>query len=105
MENQAERRHFFTQLQGIFHDNDDGTSRQSIIRTCTAGEELTLIREVNNPRDPNAIKVCRMVVEKGAFDYSLAEFGWTTSSVAQGVRTAAPIRDERKSRRVGPEPQ
>lgn len=55
-----ERRHFFTQLHGIFHKNPGGTSRQAIIRKCHVGEELRLVREPDNPRDRYAIKVCRI---------------------------------------------
>ena len=56
----SSNRSFRKQVHGIFHENDDGTSRQKIIRGCTGGEELQLVPEPNNPVDPGAVKICRM---------------------------------------------
>ncbi|HEY2361208.1 MAG TPA: HIRAN domain-containing protein [Candidatus Angelobacter sp.] len=54
-----ERRHFFKQVHGIFYKNSDGSSRQKTIKSCSVGEVLELIPEPDNPRDSDAIKVCR----------------------------------------------
>src|SRR6478752_872132 len=38
-------------------------TRQSIIRSCcNEGDALALIREPQNSKDPNAVKVCRLVM-------------------------------------------
>jgi hypothetical protein len=55
-----EKRAFYQQVHGIYFRNDDGSSRQDVIRQCGLGEELKLVPEPTNPRDPNAIKVCRL---------------------------------------------
>jgi hypothetical protein len=55
----AEKRHFFLGVHGIFHQNSDGSNRQSIIRQCLPGEELDLFPEPDNAYDADAIKVCR----------------------------------------------
>jgi hypothetical protein len=54
-----EKRHFFLGVHGIFHQNADGSNRQTIIRQCLPGEELDLVPEPDNPYDADAIKVCR----------------------------------------------
>jgi hypothetical protein len=51
--------HFFTKVAGVTHANDDGSSRQVIIRECRAGESLDLVREPENRYDSGAIKVMR----------------------------------------------
>jgi hypothetical protein len=50
---------FYSQVHGIRHKNDDGTSRQRIIEACHEGEELVLVPEPDNRFDPGAIKICR----------------------------------------------
>jgi len=41
---------FSTKVVGVSHKNDDGSSRQKIIRkTCSAGQRLFLVREPDNP--------------------------------------------------------
>jgi hypothetical protein len=54
-----EPRHFFLQVHGIYHRNEDGSSRQKIIRSCHPGDPLALVPEPENKYDPDAIKVCR----------------------------------------------
>jgi hypothetical protein len=80
-----EKRCFYQQVHGIYHRNDDGSSRQTVISKCVPGEELNLVPEPDNPHDPNAVKVCRMNGEK--LGYLSSEFasrylnetamGWT----------------------------
>jgi HIRAN domain len=49
-----------TRLRGVSYDNADGVNRQDIIRSCTIGEEVELVREPENPNDKAAIAVhCR----------------------------------------------
>jgi hypothetical protein len=50
---------FFTKIAGVSHCNDDGTSRQDVVRRCREGEVLRLGREPNKPHDPNAVRVLR----------------------------------------------
>lgn len=52
-------RHFHTKVVGVTKRNDDGSSRQQILSTCSAGEALVLDSEPENPYDQNAIKVLR----------------------------------------------
>lgn len=52
-------RHWFPNVVGESFDNDDGSSRQKIIRACKPMEQLALVREPNNPHDANAIAVKR----------------------------------------------
>ena len=52
-------KHFFTKVVGVTHRNDDGTSRQAIIRRCSQLEQLDLVRQKDNPHDPNAMMVCQ----------------------------------------------
>ena len=51
-----------TKIRGVTKRNLDGADRQRIIRKwCDSGDALHLAREPNNPRDPNAIRVLRIV--------------------------------------------
>jgi len=50
---------YFVSVAGVSYNNDDGSSRQTIISRCKPGETLRLIREPGNKIDPGAIKVTR----------------------------------------------
>jgi hypothetical protein len=50
---------YLMSVAGVSFDNDDGSSRQTIISSCKPGETLRLIREPDNKFDPRAIKVVR----------------------------------------------
>jgi hypothetical protein len=50
-------RHFYTSVVGVTFDNDDGSSRQEILATCSSFQTLLLKHEEDNPCDPNAIGV------------------------------------------------
>jgi hypothetical protein len=52
-------RTYFASVAGVSYNNDDGSSRQTIISQCKPGEKLMLIREPDNRFDPAAIKVTR----------------------------------------------
>ncbi|GEM_PF-2412672 len=51
-------RSFELGVAGESFDNDDGSSRQEILRRCTLGEPIYLIHQPH-PQDKNAVKVCR----------------------------------------------
>lgn len=78
-------RTFHLQVHGIFHDNADGTSRQAILRRCNQGEELQFVQELDNPADPDAIKICRLTgeqlgycpAEHAAYLTEQLDLGWT----------------------------
>ncbi len=67
---------FHTKLVGVTHDNDDGTSRQKIIRRCRIGENLKLVWQPNNLYDSNAVAICR---ESGE------QVGWLSRTVAEEI--------------------
>jgi len=48
---------FVAAVVGESFRNNDGTSRQEIIRSCRIGDALRLIPEPTNPADPNAVAV------------------------------------------------
>src|SRR5882724_4895755 len=50
---------FPSKVAGVSHENRDGSSRQRILRHCTAPESLRLVAEPDNPVDPKAIAVLR----------------------------------------------
>jgi hypothetical protein len=78
----AKGRQFFAQVHGINHKNEDGSSRQEIIKQCHQGEELMLVPEPTNKYDPDAVKICRKNGEQlgyweaGRMGRDLAA-GWT----------------------------
>jgi hypothetical protein len=51
-------RSFRTYVAGTKFKNADGSSRQEILESCLEGDELILVRELDNKHDPNAVKVC-----------------------------------------------
>ena len=53
------KRTFYTNVAGVTFCNPDGTRRQDIIRDCSQGERLELIREPDNRHDSHAIAVRR----------------------------------------------
>jgi hypothetical protein len=46
-------------VAGVSFNNDDGSSRQTVISHCKPGETLMLIREPDNKFDAGAIKITR----------------------------------------------
>ncbi|WP_158590803.1 HIRAN domain-containing protein [Salinisphaera sp. LB1] len=57
-----------TKLVGVSHNNDDGESRQEIIKgQLTKGDALIIKPEHNNPYDSNAVSVWVEVVKGGLF--------------------------------------
>lgn len=80
---------FYMQVHGITHKNDDGTSRQQIIKRCRDGEEVLLVREPENRFDSGAIKICRKNGEQ--LGYWPADGGRTASDLARGWTYRATI--------------
>lgn len=56
-----------TMVAGVRYDNDDGTSRQKIIKKLKVGEDLILERDTSNKFDDSAVKVCRVSEEQFGF--------------------------------------
>ena len=48
-----------TKITGVTFKSRFGEPRQELVTRCSAGEQLTLIRQPDNPYDPNAIMICR----------------------------------------------
>ena len=42
---------------GTSYDNEDGSSRQELLRRLARGDRLLLVREPDNPHDPRAVSV------------------------------------------------
>lgn len=83
-------RHFFAQVAGESHRNDDGSDRQTIIQRCRVGELLALEHEPDNPHDINAIRVLRRSREQ--IGYLTREFaGEVVSRSAKGWRFHAIV--------------
>jgi HIRAN domain-containing protein len=82
--------HFFGQVAGESHRNDDGTDRQAIIPRCRVGEVLVLEHQLDNPYDINAIRVLRQNGEQ--IGYLEREFaGEVVSRTAKGRNYHAVI--------------
>jgi len=93
--------HFFGQVAGESHRNDDGSDRQAIIPRCRVGELLVLEQEPDNPHDINAIRVLRQNGEQ--IGYLEREFaGQVVSRSAKGVKFHAAIAGIGRPRRSAP---
>lgn len=51
------RRVFNSNVEGVTESNEDGTSRQDLLKRCKAGQKVRLATEPDNSHDPNAIAV------------------------------------------------
>ena len=68
-------RSFFTKIVGVSFDNDNGISRQDLISELDSVPcALTLLREVQNPHDSNAIAI---------LDPKGRQLGYLSRSIAQ----------------------
>lgn len=59
-----EHRHIDPKLIGVTHKNEDGTSRQDILKYSCSDERLLMEREPTNPYDSKAIKVINLQGEQ-----------------------------------------
>lgn len=76
-------RSFHSKVVGVTFSNADGTSRQTIIKSCCkAGQALRLESEPNNPRDPQAVGVW---IPAGQIGY--IQSGRLAEDLARYIRT------------------
>jgi hypothetical protein len=93
--------HFFGQVAGESHRNDDGSDRQAIILRCRVGEMIVLEHEPDNPHDINAVRLLRQSGEQ--IGYLEREFaGQVVSRSAKGVMFHAAIAGIGRPRRSAP---
>lgn len=80
-------RSIHTKIRGVTKENPDGANRQQIIKQwCRSGDALFLIREPNNPVDPNAIQVRRIVYSDVPDKPRLAEqIGYVSRELAEDL--------------------
>ncbi len=52
------RRSFHSKILGVTAKNEDGSSRQRLIKRLRVGTVLMLVRDPGNRYDPNTIEVC-----------------------------------------------
>ena len=64
LKNDGRLYHRIVRVAGVSYPNDNGTSRQDILKQCTVLEPLSLFPDVLNPFDANAIKICRETGEQ-----------------------------------------
>lgn len=67
---------FYTKVVGVTFPNDDGSSRQQILKRCRRGEYLTLVYSPV-PQDRNAVKVCRASTGE--------QIGWLSRELAAEI--------------------
>lgn len=77
---------FYSKVRGVSRRNPDGSDRQTIASKCRRGEKLILVREPDNPRDRNAVKVMR----RGGFLSGEQQLGYLSAEVAEEI---APLLD------------
>jgi len=100
-------------VEGVTYANNDGSSRQEIIRNCKKGDELILLRDPSHPYGTDAVKVCafkkptllsRLLRRKP----TLAQVGYLSKYVAskvsrlmdEGTNVHATIEDIEQSEKV-----
>ena len=100
-------------VEGVTYINDDGSSRQEIVRNCKKGDELILLREPSNPYDTSAIKVCAskkpsLLSRLLRCEPALAQLGYLSKHVAskvahlmdEGTHVQAVVEDIEQSEKV-----
>ena len=80
-------RSIHTKIRGVTKENPDGANRQQIIKQyCRRGDALFLVREPNNPFDPNAIQVRRIVYGVTEDKHRLGEqIGYVSRDLAEDL--------------------
>ncbi len=74
-----------TKIRGVTKQNRDGLLRQDIIRQgCHVGDALWLVRESDNPVDPNAIRIFRMISEADAAGLG-EQLGYVSRELAEDL--------------------
>jgi hypothetical protein len=69
-------RYFHNKVAGASYDNEDGSSRQKIIKKLVVGEQLTPVHDPNNKHDKYAVMLVRQ---------NRQQVGWLFSELAQQV--------------------
>lgn len=91
-------------IVGESKKNQDGSSRQAIIKRCHDGQLIRLVPEPSNPYDPAAIFVCTEHGE-GLGYISREHNEWIGKKIAQGQlldsRIYAVIGGDKERRNVG----
>jgi HIRAN domain len=82
---------FYSKVAGVTHKNPDGTSRQRIIKTCAPGEGLVLVREPENPYDPDAVKVYRSSGEQVGYLSADRLASEISSTMGSGEQVTAEV--------------
>jgi hypothetical protein len=77
-------RTFTIEVKGESLRNDDGTSRQNIIRRCQVGESIKLVHEPH-PKDKNAVKICRLNGEQLGYIPKIASAEFATV-IKRGIK-------------------
>jgi hypothetical protein len=96
-----EKRAFFQQVHGVTFKNDDGSSRQRIIKECSVGEVIELVPEPDNRYDSDAVKVCRQ--NGGQLGYlpsghRMAEDGELNADYRVTIEEIYPLPEKPRSR-------
>jgi len=79
-------RTILTDVEGVFNRNSNGSSRQKIIRrSCKVGDAVSLIREVKNPMDRNAVQVRRCIAGKPGNPGMGEQLGYLSAELAQDL--------------------
>lgn len=79
-------RTILTDVEGVFNRNSNGSSRQKIIRrSCRVGDAVSLIREVKNPMDRNAVQVRRLIAGKPGNSRMGEQLGYLSAELAQDM--------------------
>jgi len=77
-------------VKGVTFANDDGTDRQEILRQVRAGDEVTLVRDLTNDFDRNAIKVVHAAGQIGFVPreaaVNLCRIGFDKQAVVTEIR-------------------
>jgi hypothetical protein len=91
---------FRLRLVGTQFDNEDGSSRQEELSSCSVGELVTLEREPHNPHDPSAVAVySSRHVQIGYIGADYAS--WIGSKIDRGYDVRAIIGKVTGGRRTG----
>jgi len=67
------KRRFTTRVAGVSFKNPDGVSRQDILRRLRPGHMAVLLRQPDNPKDPDAVAV---------IDPHYGQFGFIPADIA-----------------------
>jgi hypothetical protein len=96
-----EKRAFYQQVHGVTFKNDDGSSRQRIIKECSVGEVIELVPEPDNRYDSDAVKVCRQNGDQLGYlpsGHRMAEGGELNADYRVTIEEIYPFEEKPRSR-------